>query len=116
MLGIGTDICSIERINILFKKDEQRLLNRLLTPQERIEQEWTPPALARRWAAKEAIAKAFGQGIGANIGFQEIEIKHSSKGAPQVAIQGMFAQAKVHLSISDDAGVAVAFAIVESLE
>ncbi|NBV54357.1 MAG: holo-[acyl-carrier-protein] synthase [Proteobacteria bacterium] len=115
MLGIGTDICAITRIEALLQKDAPRLLARILTPQERTEREWDAPSLARRWAAKEAVAKAFGQGIGAQVGFQEIEVQHTPHGAPTVHMHGTMAGAVVHLSVSDDAGTAIAFAIIEKL-
>lgn len=116
MFSVGTDICAISRIEALLKKDSERLLSRVLTPVERAErQNWTPAAVARRWAAKEAIAKALGQGIGATVGFQAIVVTHNAKGAPQVQILGALAVAKVNVSVSDDAGMAIAFAVAENL-
>lgn len=90
----------------------ERLVQRLLTPTEQAQKMWDANALARRWACKEAVAKALGTGIGEAYGFQDIEITYSANRAPQCAVKGL--EGTMHVSISDDDGVAMAFAIWEN--
>ena len=107
--GIGTDIISIQRISLddhsvsrILTADEIALLNAMKSTER--QQEF----VAGRFAAKEAIMKALGTGIGAS-SFLDFTILPDAKGQPHCAISGC----KVHLSISHDAGIAVAFAVVE---
>lgn len=109
---LGIDICSIARIEAALAEHGGRFEVRLLTPAER-EALPSPTAgqLARRWALKEATAKALGTGIGGAVGFQDITITHTPAGAPVVHVNG-HATKKFHASVSDDAGVAVAVVMV----
>ncbi len=107
--GIGTDVISIQRISV-----EQHFIERILTPKE-IElfqaiqsQERQQEFLAGRFAAKEAIMKALGTGIGPS-SFHDFTILPNEMGQPQCQIQGYI----THLSISHDAGVAVAVVVIE---
>lgn len=69
--------------------------------------------LAKRFAAKEAISKALGVGIGENLSFQDIEISNNDLGKPIVLLE-KFPDIKIHLSLSDEKeGLAIAFAIAE---
>lgn len=112
---LGTDVCSIVRIEQAWAEHGARFLGRLLTPTER-EAMGTPTAekLARRWALKEAVAKALGTGIGGDVGFQDIEVSHDTRGAPEVAVRGREGL-RLHASVSDDAGVAMAVVLVERM-
>jgi holo-[acyl-carrier protein] synthase len=110
--GIGIDTCSLARIAEAQAKFGHRLAERLLTPTELAQKAWDAPALARRWAIKEAVAKALGTGIGAALSFQDIEITSSPQGAPQCAVQGR--EGRLHISVTDDAGLATAIAIWEA--
>lgn len=107
--GVGVDVCAVARIDAAYTEFGPRFLARLLTPTERAQRTWEAPALARRWACKEAVAKACATGIGAAVGFQEIEITYAANGAPLCQVRGQAGQFLV--SVSDDAGVATAFAI-----
>ncbi len=107
--GIGTDIILIQRISLedhfvarILTADEIALL-KAMTSTER-QQEF----LAGRFAAKEALMKALGTGIGES-SFQDFTILPDAKGQPQCTIKGY----TVHLSISHDAGIAMAFAVIE---
>lgn len=116
MSGIGVDVCSVERIKETWLAHGERFLERLLTSGELaegwdIEKVNDVQRLARRWALKEAVAKALGTGIGEEIGFQDILVGRL-KGAPVVTVpkkSGVF-----KASVSDDAGVAVAFVVWEN--
>lgn len=107
--GVGVDVCATARIAAAQAEHGERFLTRLLTPTERAQKTWDAAALARRWACKEAVAKALGTGIGEALSFQDIEITASAAGAPLCQVRGVAGQ--VHLSVSDDGGIATAFAV-----
>ena len=121
-IAIGTDIIEIERIGQSLSRQGDRLVRRILVPSERekFESFNNEPLkiafLAKRWCAKEAIAKALGTGIAKGVGFQEIEITHDELGAPQVVLhQGALTRlhaigaTKALISLSDERQFAVAF-------
>lgn len=110
--GVGTDICQIARIEEALREHGERFLTRVLTENERAQKEWSAAALARRWALKEAVAKACGTGIGGVVGFRDIEVGYTPSGAVVVTVPGF----TIHASVSDDGGYAVAFAVAESVE
>lgn len=118
IIGIGTDIVQIPRIEKLIKKYPEEFLMRILTKNElkkynSLSKDLCLNFLAKRYAAKEAIAKAFGTGIGNEIGFQDINIKNDSKGKPSADVSSEIAlNKKIDLSISDDYPIAIAFAVV----
>lgn len=112
ILGVGTDISETRRIAEAWALHGDKFLERVLTIFERME-EWDEAKLTRRWAIKEAVAKAFGTGIGGVVGFQDIEVTHTEAGAPVVRVKDR--HEKIHVSVSDDAGMAVAFAVVEKV-
>ena len=118
--GVGTDLCTIERIARAL--ENPRFLERLYTPAEcnRLEglcDERRHERAAGMFAAKEAIAKALGTGF-TGFGFADVEILSDEKGKPVVQLHGGAAElakdANVHLSISHDSGMAIAFAVIES--
>ncbi len=88
-----------------------RLLQRVLTATEQTQRHWDGAALAKRWAQKEAVAKALGTGIGARLSFQDITITHDAHGAPLCAVRSR--PGKVLVSVTDEAGVATAVAVWE---
>ncbi|PTX58891.1 holo-[acyl-carrier-protein] synthase [Melghirimyces profundicolus] len=121
ILGIGTDLTEIARIQ---KTGLERLAGRILSREERSElpeggfrrAEW----LAGRFAAKEAVAKAAGTGIGSVIGFREIMIRNDEKGKPHARIDpaalerlGWDESVMVHLSVTHTREYAAAFAVLE---
>ena len=123
ILGTGIDIIEVERIRSSREKFGERFLNRILRPAE-IEycllHKDPAPFLAARFAAKEAISKAFGTGIGAQLGWQDIEVGRKESGEPFVVLHdgGMTLLAqrggtKVHLSLSHTKSYAAAVAILE---
>lgn len=119
IIGIGTDLCRVERINELLSKSGEALPQRLLTSDERtqLQKEPSPNWLAKRWAAKEAVAKALGTGIGGNLSFQDIQISKTEANQPIVTLLGEAATrwkgVRLHLSISDDGDYAMASVAAE---
>ena len=121
IVGIGTDICSIER----FEDEEKRnaLLSRFYTENERAYIEGrgkgAAASAAAVFAAKEACAKALGTGF-RGFGPLEIEVVHNDNGKPGYSLRGE-AQAlarrkgvdRMHLSLTHDGGLAAAFAVLE---
>ncbi len=121
ILGIGTDIVFIPRIEGVLHR-RPRFADRILTKKEfELFQSHQNPAayLAKRFAAKEAISKALGCGIGTHMGWKDVEIGRDSLGRPEVSFTGV-AQDRLskkgaivcHLSISDEADYALAFAVI----
>ena len=78
ILGTGIDLIEVARIASSFAKFGERFVNRVLLPDEIaycLAHKNPAPFLAVRFAAKEAVSKAFGTGIGAQLGWQDIEIR-----------------------------------------
>ncbi len=125
IVGIGTDVVSIERIAGVLARHGERFVKRVLTPAERIRYERTnakakPGHLAKRWAAKEAFAKAIGTGIHPPFTWQSITVGRDARGKPGIVPNGAMAEylrergvTSSHVSLTDDAGVAVAFVVLE---
>lgn len=110
MRGVGVDVCAVERIKLVWLKNKKQFEERLLTRGERVgEKKWTAEKLAKRWALKEATAKALGTGIGERYGFHDIQVGHDEHGRPRIAVQGI---EDIEASVSDDAGIAVAFVVI----
>lgn len=124
-MGIGTDVVSIERIARVLERHGERFVNRVLTAQERARFERTrmkASHLAKRWAAKEAFSKAIGTGIHAPFTWQSVTVGRDARGKPLVIPDDRMAAhlrsmgvTHSHISLTDDAGVAVAFVVLESL-
>jgi holo-[acyl-carrier protein] synthase len=91
ILGTGIDIIEVARIASSFEKFGERFVNRILLPDEIaycLAHRKPAPFLAVRFAAKEAISKAFGTGIGAQLGWQDLEIRRKESGEPFVILHG----------------------------
>lgn len=121
IVGIGTDIVSIERIERIFDKYGDAFLkknfhNLEIKKQASLFSEKRIPYLAKRFAAKEAVAKAFGQGIGDMIAFCDIAVVNNKVGTPQVMISSKkipdIAKYDIQISLSDDHPFAVAFVVI----
>jgi len=123
IVGIGTDVCSIERIGKTLERFGERFVKRILTEEERVRYERTRDKaghLAKRFAAKEAFAKAIGTGIHPPFNWHCITVTRDRKGKPGIKpsapMEKHLARLGVtgaHLSLTDDAGVAVAFVVLE---
>src|SRR5437867_894093 len=124
ILGIGIDIIEVERIQKSFEKFGERFLKRILHPNEInycLSHRVPAPFLAARFAAKEAISKAFGTGIGALLGWHDMEIGRKESGEPYVVLYGGGQQLLVErkaravlISLSHTQAHAAAVAILES--
>src|ERR1051325_11708788 len=85
ILGIGIDIIEVARIESSYERFGERFLTRILRPAEIaycLSHKKPGPFLAARFAAKEAISKAFGTGIGAELGWQDMEVGRKESGEP----------------------------------
>lgn len=120
MIAIGVDILEIERVDAVVERQGDRFVQRILTPGEREEYAAHPRRnrlLAKRFAAKEAVAKALGTGIGRGVSWQDIRVLHDANGAPLVELSGGAAEVaealgagSVLLSLADEQNYVVAFA------
>ena len=91
ILGIGIDIIEVSRIQSSHEKFGERFLKRILHPNEIaycLSHKAPGPFLAVRFAAKEAISKAFGTGIGAQLSWQDMEVGRRESGEPFVILHG----------------------------
>ncbi len=91
ILGVGIDIIEVARIALSYEKFGERFVNRILLPDEIaycLSHKSPAPFLAARFSAKEAISKAFGTGIGAALGWQDMEIRRKKSGEPFVVLHG----------------------------
>lgn len=112
--GIGVDIVEIERVKNLIEKYDNRFIQRILGIEElSIFHSLTLPRnirfAAKRFAAKEAISKALGTGIG-DYSFKDIQILNLESGKPYVKLKGFKAN-NILISISDEKKLCIAFAI-----
>ncbi|MGD9592658.1 MAG: holo-ACP synthase [Candidatus Berkiella sp.] len=122
IMGIGTDLVSLARIEILLLRFGQKFTKRILTDPElaHFQSSSNPVSyLAKRFAAKEAVAKAFGTGIGAHLSFNEISVTNLPSGQPTVAFIGkskeyvqMSPMKSLHISLSDEKAFALAFVVI----
>src|SRR2546422_10266283 len=91
ILGLGIDIIEGARIQASYERFGDRFLKRVLRPDEVaycLSHKNPAPFLAARFAAKEAVSKAFGTGIGSQLGWQDIEVRHRESGQPFVVLHG----------------------------
>jgi holo-[acyl-carrier protein] synthase len=121
VVGIGTDIVNIERIEHIYNKFGNDFIHKNFHKLEISHLSTLTHAakigyLAKRFAAKEAVAKALGIGIGHGLAFKDIAVVNNDSGAPQVlissAIYPSIDEYNIHISLSDDHPFAVAFVTV----
>lgn len=117
MLRTGVDLIEIERLQGAIQRHGQRFLQRVFTVGELAEVGEQPASLAGRFAAKEAVAKALGCGIG-DVGWLEIEVRRGGRGQPELQLHGAAAQRAAELglltwslSLSHTATHAIAFVV-----
>ena len=122
IVGIGTDIVQLARIETVVSKHGDRFAERILHVNElKIYEAHSQPIsyLAKRFAAKEAVSKALGTGIGKHVRLTEIEISNDKYGKPFLEYYGMtqdfVAKKKVwesYISLSDERDYALAYVIL----
>lgn len=125
IVGVGTDIVAVERMAQSLQRHDGRIAEKVLSSAELTEFEQRserirPQFLAKRFAAKEAAAKALGTGFRNGITLPQIEVGHDAQGKPLLQWHGAARQqfeqiraATAHLSISDEESHAVAFVVIE---
>ena len=129
ILGIGTDLANIERIERTLERFGDRFRNRVFTDAEKKKAERrrdVAGTYAKRWAAKEACSKALGTGLRMGIAWKDMAVTNLSTGQPQIAVTGWAAErltkmtpanhkALIHVSLTDDHPWAQAFVVIEAL-
>ena len=123
ILGIGTDLCEIGRIERALERFGERFAARILVESElqRFRRQRKGAAyLAKRFAAKEAFSKALGTGIHFPVNWHNVWVENASSGKPSLKFSRPLAAflkrrgiSGVHLSLSDEIGMASAFVVVE---
>lgn len=129
IIGIGTDICDIRRIERLIEKFEGRFKRKTFTSGEReyCEAQARPAmSYAKRFAAKEAVAKALAAAETGALPWTSVEVFNDTSGRPGIYLTGEALarlntrlpdgyEGRIHLSLSDDYPYATAFAIAEAV-
>lgn len=129
ILGIGTDLANIERIQRALDRFGNRFRNRVftVTEQNRAERMKDPAAVyAKRWAAKEACSKALGTGLRMGIAWKDMAVRNMSTGQPEMEVTGWARErldqmtpegyvATIHVSLTDDHPWAQAFVVIEAV-
>jgi len=110
-LKIGIDIVEVSRISKFLERFGDKGLDRFLDKDERLHCKKIE-SIAGFWAAKEAVAKALGCGIGAEFGFLDVKIDKDKRGAPKLVFSTKaierFGIKETSLSITHDGGFAIA--------
>jgi holo-[acyl-carrier protein] synthase len=129
ILGIGSDLADIRRVQASLDRFGDRFTHRIFTDLERARSERKADragSYARRFAAKEACAKALGTGLSRGVFWRDMGVTNLATGQPTLALTGGAAArlsamtpegliAKLHLSLTDDYPYAQAFVIIEAL-
>ena len=129
IIGLGSDLCNIERIANSLERYGERFENRVFTDIERAKARRRPYTIAgtyaKRFAAKEAFSKAVGTGFKRGVYMKDIGVVNAPSGAPTLALTGGAAtrleemipaghEAHIHLTLTDDHPWAQAFVIIEA--
>lgn len=131
IIGLGSDLCNIERIQNSLDRFGERFENRVFTEVERAKAARRPftraGTYAKRFAAKEAFSKAVGTGFKRGVFMKDIGVVNAPSGAPTLALTGSAAArlaamippghtAHIHLTLTDDHPWAQAFVIIEAIK
>ena len=133
ILGVGTDLANIERIERALARFGDRFRARVFSEAElrraarrgRVSAREEAATLAKRWAAKEACSKALGTGLRMGIAWRDMAVGNLATGQPVMALTGWAAQrlqtmtppgfeARVHVTLTDDHPWAQAFVVIEA--
>lgn len=122
IFGIGTDLVQVERIEATYRRFGEHFVERLLMPEERALFKPNRRAvrfLAMRFAAKEAISKALGTGFRNGVWIRDFGFTPNAWGKPEVifsprgrAVADRLGAGEGHVSLTDEAGLVMAFAIL----
>ncbi len=129
IIGVGADLCDIRRIQTSLDRFGDRFKERCFTPLERERSDRKPDAAwsyAKRFAAKEACAKALGTGMRRDVYWRDMGVVNLRSGQPTMALTGHAAEhlarltppnheMKIHLTLSDEHPYALAFVVLEAL-
>lgn len=127
IIGVGTDIVEVQRMAAALERRGHALAERLLHPQELAlwqSKNRAPAWLAKRFAAKEALLKALGSGLGNGMSWQHMCVLPNAFGKPEVVwheavlqhLPGVaLADLRTHISITDERDYVLAFAVLEHL-
>jgi holo-[acyl-carrier protein] synthase len=128
ILGVGTDLANIERIQGVLDRHGDRFRNRVFTEREQAKaarRRDEAGTYAKRWAAKEACSKALGTGLRMGISWRDMAVKNLKSGQPVMTLTGWAKtrldemtpsghEAIVHVSLTDDHPWAQAFVVIEA--
>lgn len=129
IVGIGSDLCDIDRIKRSLERFGDRFTHRIFTEGERLRSERRPgiraASYARRFAAKEACSKALGTGFRKSVFWRDLEVVNLPSGQPTMRLHGPAAQrlaslippgheAMIHVTLTDEPPLAQAFVIIEA--
>lgn len=122
IFGVGTDILKVERVAAVYERFGERFVRHLLMPEELLDFERTRNSirfLSMRFAAKEAIVKALGTGFANGMWIRDAGVVHDPRGKPEMVFSARGREvcralgvSGGHLSLSDEAGLVVAVAIL----
>lgn len=129
ILGVGTDLANIDRIQGTLDRFGDRFRNRVFTEIEQAKAERrkdTAGTYAKRWAAKEACSKALGTGLAMGISWKDMAVRNLRSGQPTMELTGWAAErlakmtpkdheARIHVTLTDDHPWAQAFVVIEAL-
>ena len=130
IIGLGSDLCNIERIQNSLERFGERFENRCFTEAERAKAARRPftraGSYAKRFAAKEAFSKAVGTGFRRGVFLRDIGVVNAPSGAPTLALANGAAirlaeltppghEARIHLTLTDDHPWAQAIVIIEAI-
>lgn len=130
IIGVGNDLTNMDRIAHSLERWGDKFERRCFTDAERAKADERPftrvGTFAKRWAAKEAFAKAVGTGFSRGVFHKDIGVVNRSSGAPTLQLTGGAAErlaemvpagheARIHLTLTDDHPWAQAFVIIEAL-
>ena len=128
ILGIGSDLCDIRRIEKSIERFGDRFTHRIFTEGERARSDRRAarvPSYARRFAAKEACSKALGTGLRQGVFWRDMEVINLASGRPTMRLSGGALErlramtpegheAVIHVSLTDDPPMAQAFVVIEA--
>lgn len=128
ILGLGTDLCNIDRVARILDRHGDRFRHRVYTDTElarAARRQGEAGTLAKRWAAKEACSKALGTGLRMGIAWRDMAVVNLGTGQPAMALTGWAAgrlaamtppgrSAAIHVTLTDDHPWAQAIVLIEA--